>query len=167
MSLPPAENEKKVALVDQGNGYDDAPSLVSDESFTNPTGINEKALLRRLDLKLLPPLTLLYLLSFLDRSNSMFPPLLLRGKGAHIFRSWKCEVGRLDEGFAYHRQSILVDFDHIFHWLCTFLLEWRLQGVSVNGQRSSSKSPPTSSSSAPRPNCGFPLSWSPGERSQH
>ncbi|PBP22615.1 hypothetical protein BUE80_DR006444 [Diplocarpon rosae] len=35
----------------------------------NPTGINEKALVRRLDLKLLPPLTLLYLLSFLDRSN--------------------------------------------------------------------------------------------------
>jgi hypothetical protein len=31
--------------------------------------INEKALLRKLDLKLLPPLTLLYLLSFLDRSN--------------------------------------------------------------------------------------------------
>lgn len=31
--------------------------------------INEKKLLRKLDLKLLPPLTLLYLLSFLDRSN--------------------------------------------------------------------------------------------------
>jgi hypothetical protein len=46
-----------------------APSLDSDGSFTNPTGINEKALLRKLDLTLLPPLTLLYLLSFLDRSN--------------------------------------------------------------------------------------------------
>lgn len=32
-------------------------------------GINEKALLRKLDYRLLPPLTLLYLLSFLDRSN--------------------------------------------------------------------------------------------------
>ncbi|CRG86584.1 putative transporter C1002,16c [Talaromyces islandicus] len=31
--------------------------------------INEKALLRKLDWRLLPPLTLLYLLSFLDRSN--------------------------------------------------------------------------------------------------
>ena len=31
--------------------------------------INEKALLRRIDLKLLPAVTLLYLLSFLDRSN--------------------------------------------------------------------------------------------------
>ena len=44
-------------------------SIVSDDSFANPTGINEKALLRKLDLRLLPPLTLLYLLSFLDRSN--------------------------------------------------------------------------------------------------
>jgi MFS family permease len=32
-------------------------------------GINEKALLRKLDRKLLPALTFLYLLSFLDRSN--------------------------------------------------------------------------------------------------
>ncbi|KAJ5083185.1 hypothetical protein N7456_012612 [Penicillium angulare] len=32
-------------------------------------GINEKSLLRKLDYRLLPPLTLLYLLSFLDRSN--------------------------------------------------------------------------------------------------
>ena len=31
--------------------------------------INEKALLRKIDLKLLPAVTLLYLLSFLDRSN--------------------------------------------------------------------------------------------------
>ena len=33
--------------------------------------INEKALLRKLDLRLLPPLTILYLLSFLDRSNGI------------------------------------------------------------------------------------------------
>jgi hypothetical protein len=46
-----------------------AASLECDDSFTNPTGINEKALLRKLDLKLLPPLVVLYLLSFLDRSN--------------------------------------------------------------------------------------------------
>ena len=61
------ENEK-VALENQKR-ESAAPSL-SDESLTNPTGINEKALLRKLDFKLLPPLTLLYLLSFLDRSNS-------------------------------------------------------------------------------------------------
>lgn len=51
---------------------DSTPSLsASDElsSDYNPTNIKEKALLRRLDLKLLPPLCLLYLLSFLDRSN--------------------------------------------------------------------------------------------------
>jgi hypothetical protein len=67
------ENEK-VALENHGNASA-APSLISDESLVNPTGINEKALLRKLDLKLLPPLTLLYLLSFLDRSNSMSSPL--------------------------------------------------------------------------------------------
>lgn len=36
---------------------------------TEFVGINEKALLRKLDARLLPALTLLYLLSFLDRSN--------------------------------------------------------------------------------------------------
>ena len=46
-----------------------ASSLDSNHSSSNPTGLNEKALLRKLDLKLLPPLTVLYLLSFLDRSN--------------------------------------------------------------------------------------------------
>ncbi|KAG0650113.1 putative transporter [Hyphodiscus hymeniophilus] len=62
------ENEK-IALGDRnGSKHSSAPSL-TDEEFANPTGINEKALIRRLDLKLLPPLTLLYLLSFLDRSN--------------------------------------------------------------------------------------------------
>ena len=67
-AIPAGQNEKK-ALE---NGHC-SPSLSEEEAdvFTNPTGIDEKALLRRLDLKLLPPLTLLYLLSFLDRSNSM------------------------------------------------------------------------------------------------
>ncbi|KAL2824930.1 major facilitator superfamily domain-containing protein [Aspergillus cavernicola] len=47
--------------------YDGSPaeSSVADDY----DGINEKALLRKLDFKLLPPLTILYLLSFLDRSN--------------------------------------------------------------------------------------------------
>jgi hypothetical protein len=75
MAASPAEIDEKVALENQGpKGVDGrSPSLSEEESFTNPTGINEKALLRRLDLKLLPPLTLLYLLSFLDRSNSESP----------------------------------------------------------------------------------------------
>ena len=40
----------------------------SDREFP-VSDVNEKALLRKLDARLLPPLTLLYLLSFLDRSN--------------------------------------------------------------------------------------------------
>jgi len=65
-------DNEKVGTEEQGDGNNKTPSLSDDEAFTNPTGINEKVLLRRLDLKLLPPLSLLYLLSFLDRSNSMF-----------------------------------------------------------------------------------------------
>ena len=45
---------------------------VSDEELEvdqEVSDVNEKALLRKLDLHLLPALTLLYLLSFLDRSN--------------------------------------------------------------------------------------------------
>jgi len=33
--------------------------------------VNEKKLLRKLDLRLLPAVSILYLLSFLDRSNGM------------------------------------------------------------------------------------------------
>jgi hypothetical protein len=36
-----------------------------------PGSINEKKLLRMLDLRLLPAVSILYLLSFLDRSNGM------------------------------------------------------------------------------------------------
>ncbi|KAH7390305.1 MFS nicotinic acid transporter-like protein [Cadophora sp. MPI-SDFR-AT-0126] len=76
----PQSLDAKLALSHQGEALDQGqkgekqtpsgtPSLSSEEAFTNPTGINEKALVRKLDFKLLPPLTLLYLLSFLDRSN--------------------------------------------------------------------------------------------------
>ncbi|OQD87507.1 hypothetical protein PENANT_c005G08786 [Penicillium antarcticum] len=41
----------------------------SSSSVAEAVGINEKAWLRKLDYHLLPPLTLLYLLSLLDRSN--------------------------------------------------------------------------------------------------
>ena len=47
-------------------------NLDSDEDLEAIYGVNEKALLRKLDFKLLPALTLLYLLSFLDRSNGMY-----------------------------------------------------------------------------------------------
>ena len=46
-----------------------APIPEPDEDLEATYGVNEKVLLRKLDLKLLPALTLLYLLSFLDRSN--------------------------------------------------------------------------------------------------
>lgn len=43
-----------------------------------PSGsINEKALLRKLDLRLLPAVSILYLLSFLDRSNGAYDNYLL------------------------------------------------------------------------------------------
>ncbi|KAI4232164.1 MAG: hypothetical protein L6R40_007479 [Gallowayella cf. fulva] len=45
------------------------PSSHSDDEGDRVYAIKDKALLRKLDLKLLPALTLLYLLSFLDRSN--------------------------------------------------------------------------------------------------
>ena len=41
----------------------------SEAGIDIPTATEEKALLRKVDLKLLPAVTLLYLLSFLDRSN--------------------------------------------------------------------------------------------------
>ena len=50
-----------------------SPSSGSEDGQDAYYGINEKALLRKLDRKLLPALTLLYLLSFLDRSNGRHP----------------------------------------------------------------------------------------------
>jgi len=52
-----------------------APPTASNSSESDvevPHGaIDEKKLLRRLDLRLLPAVSVLYLLSFLDRSNGM------------------------------------------------------------------------------------------------
>jgi hypothetical protein len=61
-----SENEKEKPDI----GEKTSPAL---SSTSDGEGINEKALLRKLDYKLLPPLILLYLLSFLDRSNGMIP----------------------------------------------------------------------------------------------
>ena len=54
-----AEHEKNVTT----------PDHASSELEVESTSINTAALLRKIDLRLLPPLSLLYLLSFLDRSN--------------------------------------------------------------------------------------------------
>ncbi|KAJ5914545.1 hypothetical protein N7504_003428 [Penicillium tannophilum] len=50
-------------------GPKDVTTSPSCSSVAEAVSINEKSLLRKLDYRLLPPLTLLYLLSFLDRSN--------------------------------------------------------------------------------------------------
>jgi hypothetical protein len=52
----------------------DSPPDLSDETGTVDSSppVNEKALLRKLDLRLLPAVGVLYLLSFLDRSNGAF-----------------------------------------------------------------------------------------------
>ncbi|CAI7655478.1 unnamed protein product [Penicillium pancosmium] len=51
------------------SGTKDTAASPSSSSLAEGTGIDEKKLLRKLDYRLLPPLILLYLLSFLDRSN--------------------------------------------------------------------------------------------------
>ncbi len=57
----PSKEAVPSATLDSGS-HDDIEEAAS---------ISEKALLRKLDLKLLSALTLLYLLSFLDRSNGI------------------------------------------------------------------------------------------------
>lgn len=64
MSDPEHSDEK--AVVDKPETRD---AFVDTQAIANDFGINEKAFVRRLDYKLLPALCLLYLLSFLDRSN--------------------------------------------------------------------------------------------------
>ena len=49
------------------------PAEPSSDSDENGPLVNEKALLRKLDAHLLPAVGLLYLLSFLDRSNGKMP----------------------------------------------------------------------------------------------
>lgn len=66
MADPAPENEKK---YDQSADGDAARSPSESDVEQDTSGINEKALLRKLDYKLLPAVSVLYLLSFLDRSN--------------------------------------------------------------------------------------------------
>lgn len=83
-----------------------SPQLESnDDDLGAKFGVDEKALLRKLDLKLLPALTLLYLLSFLDRSNGMYSPSpeTVRGRFnvADGIGSCKCASRRFDDRLAY------------------------------------------------------------------
>lgn len=59
-------NSNDKAFPESGADSVSKGSVLTDD---NPDGITDKAILRKLDWKLLPPLILLYLLSFLDRSN--------------------------------------------------------------------------------------------------
>ena len=63
---------KEVALAQEAFPIEKSPLdlPLSEDRLETASSVNEKKLLRKLDLALLPPLTLLYLLSFLDRSNS-------------------------------------------------------------------------------------------------
>ena len=61
-ALYPVHDKNEAAL---------SPSSDSDSSQDVHSSINERALLRKLDRTLLPAVTFLYLLSFLDRSNGM------------------------------------------------------------------------------------------------
>ena len=76
--------EKEQTKVDEA-----ASDRATDES--GPDAIDEKKLLRKLDWHLVPGLTLLFLLSFLDRSNGS-PPLsfLLLFVLRSSFFSWEC-----------------------------------------------------------------------------
>ena len=61
-----ATTEKEIVDLDNPTP---PSSFDGSEELAASHGINERSLLRKLDLHLLPAVTLLYLLSFLDRSN--------------------------------------------------------------------------------------------------
>ena len=63
--LEKRDDEKTVGSINEAGNSDSEGATFS--------SINEKALLRKLDLNLLPAVGILYLLTFLDRSNGMFP----------------------------------------------------------------------------------------------
>jgi hypothetical protein len=78
MATPYSEDLTEATAPKKTDGILSSPSPSPDDSSTqssshhhvtddNGPAINERHLLRKLDLRLLPPLTFLYLLSFLDR----------------------------------------------------------------------------------------------------
>ena len=52
--------------------------------------LNERSLLRKLDGRLLPAVGVLYLLSFLDRSNGTITQAQMLPSSANNYISWKC-----------------------------------------------------------------------------
>jgi hypothetical protein len=65
-----ASQEKTESKLEQPGTPTRAASDI--ELVEDGEAINEKRLLRKLDLRLLPAVSILYLLSFLDRSNGVF-----------------------------------------------------------------------------------------------
>jgi hypothetical protein len=95
----------------------------SDASGSSIKDINEKALLRKLDYRLLPPLTLLYLLSFLDRSN--VGNARLEGMTTDIkmcmFCVFKCfYIDPRANREIYSRKPVPYRSDSVLYRLCSF-----------------------------------------------
>jgi hypothetical protein len=66
---PPPDGGPNVGDVEPKLKEDYDPTSASEGDDSEAGTINEKALLRKLDARLLPAVGILYLLSFLDRSN--------------------------------------------------------------------------------------------------
>lgn len=83
--------------IAEKDGWQVSPELKDGKSNSpeDQVNINEKALLRKLDLRLLPPLTILYLLSFLDRSN--VGNARLEGMADDINMSMRYQLQRFSE----------------------------------------------------------------------
>lgn len=92
----------------------------SDTSGSSIKDINEKALLRKLDYRLLPPLTLLYLLSFLDRSN--VGNARLEGMTTDIKMCMFCVfyIHPRANWAIYSRKPVPYRPDSVLYWLCSF-----------------------------------------------
>ena len=95
---PSFKNDSKSPEVE--GQTNDGGSYMEPESQS----INEKALLRKLDMRILPGLTILYLLSFLDRSNGIFIQYSLKYRLCEReveltpCSSWKCSFGGHGKG---------------------------------------------------------------------
>src|ERR1700760_504786 len=89
----------------------------SPESDLESTGVNEKSLLRKLDWKLLPAVSVLYLLSFLDRSNVANARIEGLTAGMIIIPSNYLELK--SEIRSSHDWKPIPNRPHpLFHWLC-------------------------------------------------
>lgn len=66
-----------MSAIEEKKGDSDRSGHTPPDSTVEHAEINEKALLRKLDGRLLPAVGVLYLLSFLDRSNGTYLTLIV------------------------------------------------------------------------------------------